>query len=127
MNSSFIDFKATGTLEEALIFDLETTGLDTKKCDIISFHAYSYKDKKYYNLLYKTHAEQIRKVLINHNLYITYNGDGFDIPIISRVFLINFKAVKNLDLLKILIKRGTLIRYGGFKSYSLYNLPTKHQ
>ena len=122
MNSSFIDFKATGTLEEALIFDLETTGLDTKKCDIISFHAYSYKDKKYYNLLYKTHAEQIRKVLINHNLYITYNGDGFDIPIISRVFLINFKAVKNLDLLKILIKRGTLIRYGGFKSYSLYNI-----
>jgi len=122
VTSSFIDKKETNQLNNALVFDLETTGLDINSCDIISFHGYSYLENRYYNLLYKNNKEKILDILLSHNLYITYNGDNFDIPVISRIFGKNFLNIKNLDLLKIIRKRGTLIRYGGFKSNTLYNI-----
>ena len=106
-----------------LVFDLETTGLDTKTCDMISFHAYSYTTKQYYNLLYKQYRDKIKFLLDTHDVYVTYNGDSFDFLILERLYNTRFNnRTTSLDLLKILIKRGTLMKFGGFKSYSLYNI-----
>jgi len=116
----YIDLKQTGT--DILVFDLETDGLDTSSCNIKSFHAFSEKENKYYNLFFNEDWAEIKEILDRHNVFVTYNGDGFDIPIISRVFNTNYYQIKSIDLLKIIKKRGTLIKYGGFKNNRLVTI-----
>jgi len=102
-----------------LVFDLETDDLDINTCNIISFHGYSYREDKYYNLMFKDNKKEIQKILDSHQVYVTYNGDEFDTKIISRVYAKQYNYVKPIDLLKIIKRRGTLIKYGGFKKKSL--------
>jgi len=107
--------------KNVLVFDIETDGLDTSKCNMKSFHAYSYKTKEYYNL-FEEDIQQIKEILIDHHAFVTFNGDQFDIPILERILGLKLRYNRSLDLLKLIRKRESLIRYKGFKSKSLANV-----
>lgn len=112
-----------------LFFDLETTSLDVNKAEIVTFHALSEKNCKRYNLFFKEDKERIRRILDEHDTYVTFNGDNYDIPILDRIynsgvrrFDKSLKNKKNIDLMKVAIRRGTLLIKEGFKSHSLANI-----
>jgi len=105
-----------------LVFDLETDSVDVSKANIVSFHGYSYMTNEYFNLMYKGNEQKIKNILDSHDIFITFNGDEFDIKIISRIYRKNYNYTKDIDLYKIILKRGGLMKYGGFRSNSLKNV-----
>ena len=105
--------------KKLLIFDLETTSVDINTCEIISFHYYSYYFNSYGNLMFKDNEQKIQNLLDFHNIFVTFNGDEFDIKIVSRIYQKKYNYTKPIDLMKICKKRGGLMLYGGFKNNSL--------
>jgi DNA polymerase elongation subunit (family B) len=122
-----------------LIFDLETTGLDSSKDKILLFGYYSYLLNKFDVIEYNdSNINEIRKLIAQHDWFVTYNGNNFD-----NNFLVNNKLIKatvnersfikyynkldgerfnSIDLLDVLKKRETVIKPNGFNNLSLNNV-----
>jgi len=68
----------------------------------------------------KTKEELIKKIDSAHKI-ITFNGEGFDLPILQR-HGVSIQHWQHIDVYNVFKKRAVLIQSGGFKSYSLENL-----
>lgn len=107
-----VEYKnADNLLKKAFFFDIETSGLSHKNCNIISITALFYENNTY--KIYQLFLEHLIdekdmlkyfKELIKHKKYaITYNGNTFDIPFISSKSLklgveLNFDEYIKIDL-----------------------------
>src|SRR3972149_3094632 len=94
--------------KKILTFDLETTGLNINSCEIVSFHYYSYYFNGSGNLMFKDNEQKIQNLLDFHNVFVTFNGDEFDIKILSRIYQKKYNYITSIDLIKICKKRGNL-------------------
>ena len=107
--------------EKILVWDLETNAsVDSETALCRTFHAYSYYTGNYYNWEYTSSVEKIRKILEFHDVFVTFNGREFDIPILQRVMdWDELKYKRNIDLMWVVKKRHTLMKYGGYQRFSM--------
>lgn len=104
-----------------LVMDLETSGLDTKTCDVSIMGAYDPQLDKFFLWKWSDRAKEKTIDLFNqYDCVLTFNGDGFDWPILERLGVTKFSL--KVDVMKLYRCRGTLMRYGGFKSHRLTSL-----
>lgn len=97
-------------LKDSIFFDIETTGLNTRKAKIISITALVYSENFYMYQYFSETSEDERHLiekfinLINtKKIIITYNGNSFDIPFINYKINnyklnFNFKKFNKIDL-----------------------------
>lgn len=98
-------------LKESFFFDIETTGLSHKNCNIISITALLYENNSYkiYQLYCEHRIDEKDMIkyfndLIKHKKYVvTYNGNTFDIPFITNKSIqleldFNFDSFIKIDL-----------------------------
>jgi len=101
--------------EGYLIFDIETDGKDSKKCNLKWFGCYSSKSKIYTLVDYKC-KNYIKNLIKSHKILIGFNSKQFDQPVIKRYLdddnIFNYKV--QLDLWEISAPKGT----GGFGIYN---------
>jgi DNA polymerase elongation subunit (family B) len=105
-----------------LIYDIETETVGSEinpNVDILKFFgAYEYEDKKYHFYSYKE-KDKIKELFKKHRIITNFNGQEFDDIILKRSGLMNNHI--NIDLYKILKKRGQFLKISG-RSFSLKNI-----
>lgn len=101
------------------ILDIETDGLDVSTNKVKVVGILDVETDKYYCLKWRD-PDTILDILKDYEWIITFNGKAFDLPVLERhgaqIYL------KHFDVYQVFKKRGMLLRYGGFKSYSMRNL-----
>ncbi len=91
--------------KSVLVYDIETDSLETDEANLKWFGAYSYKNDEYYVLDY-TQKEDILRLLSQHKVYVGFNNEEFDNPILERMDdTINFTYSPIADLYKISKRR----------------------
>lgn len=103
-----------------LVMDLETKGKQLKvdEAGIAINGMYDPEQERYY--IYKWSDKTARKsqeLFDEAEFVLSFNGDAFDWPILERHGVQKFGL--KFDVMKIYKRRGTLMRYGGFKSHKL--------
>lgn len=95
---------------DILIFDIETDSLDVDSAKMKWFGAYSYVDNKYHLLKY-TQKEEILSLIKRHSVFVGFNSDSFDIPIIENN---GYELIRKnkIDLLDISKKRLPSMKKG---------------
>ena len=127
----------TSLLNSALVFDIETSAnySDGKEISISGnfdqyvtlakckwFGAYSFKTKKEYYLETSKNQQKIMDLLESHNVYIGFNSEEFDYPILVNNGLIDPKQkINHIDCMKIL-GSSKFIDKKGFKYKDRGNL-----
>lgn len=128
-------------LSKSLFFDIETTGLNAKYNRVISINSlYCKNETLYINQLFSNNEndEEIvlrsfLDILKNFDTIITYNGNSFDLPFLSKRINYNsldftFDSYCKLDLLKeirILKSKITLNNYKLKTVENYFNIPRK--
>lgn len=122
--------KYNGIFEQAVFFDIETTGLSHKFSNIISITLLLYIEKKFkiYQLFCENKPDE--KTLLNHfkNLVegkkylITYNGNSFDIPFVTYKNILHGINIDFNEFIKIDLYND--IRHLNYK-FNLHNLKLK--
>lgn len=99
--------KPDGWKESALVWDIETTPISEGHTTIFRvFGAYSYKYKKYY---LTTNEDLMVRLLKEHDIFITYNGKGFDLPVLYDNYPFLMEELKykyHVDMLEVLKDRA---------------------
>lgn len=126
--------------KKVLVFDIETTGFDFQKDNILLFSYYSYLyDEQNVLEFNEENKKEIIDLINAHEWFIGYNSNEFDNRFLAAKNIINENKVSyadngyffnklnkckfnSIDLLNILRKRQTTIKYGGFTSLSLDNV-----
>jgi DNA polymerase elongation subunit (family B) len=83
-------------VEPVLIFDIETDSSNVEIANCKIFTAISYPSKQRYFLTYKE-LDKIASLISSHKIFITFNGNDFDIPILEKLG-ISFEYKMSRDL-----------------------------
>jgi len=96
-----------GWKQSALVWDIETTPIRDNHPTIFRvFGAYSYKYDKYY---LTTNEELMIRLLKEHDIFITYNGKDFDLPVLYQNYPFLQEDLKykfHVDMLEVLKNRA---------------------
>jgi DNA polymerase elongation subunit (family B) len=118
-----------------LVYDVETDSLDTETAKIKFFGAYSYLHGQHYNLLFKGNEKEIKELIKEHKVLVSFNGKTYDNPIIKNNLdddnIFEYKVM--VDLYEISAQKGNgdygrynknkLIQMGyKLKNFSLKNI-----
>ncbi len=89
-----------------VVFDIETSNIfqevgsnNPVDLDISVVCIYEYENDKYSSFTQEQFGE-LWKIIENTDMFITYNGDHFDIPLLNKYYLGDLLKIKSLDLLK---------------------------
>ena len=89
-----------------IVFDIETTNFftDTGSTDPVSLDMscvciYDYETDTYLSFTKET-LKDLWPIFEKADMFITYNGDHFDIPILNKYYSGDLTKIKSLDLLK---------------------------
>jgi DNA polymerase elongation subunit (family B) len=104
-----------------VIIDIETDSLNINTAKVKVFGAYDVEEDKYFIMQCTTqHIGQINEFLKNYDWFITFNGEEFDLPIMTRNGIIIPNVYNHIDLFIITkFKRSTMLNKDGFQSFSL--------
>lgn len=88
------------SINDCLIFDLETNSLDVETAKIKFFGFYSYKYMKYF-ILRDSESELAQRLISEHKVLVGFNCKSFDIPILeNNGFDVQYKIV--FDCMRVL-------------------------
>jgi len=89
-----------------LVFDIETSNIFSEVAsnnpvdlDISVVCVYEYENDKYSSFTQEQFGD-LWKIIENTDMFITYNGDHFDIPLLNKYYPGDLMKIKSLDLLK---------------------------
>ncbi|MEK7635233.1 MAG: ribonuclease H-like domain-containing protein [Patescibacteria group bacterium] len=89
-----------------IVFDIETSNIfqevgsnNPVDLDISVVGIYEYENDKYSTFTQEEFGE-LWKIIENTDMFITFNGDHFDIPLLNKYYSGDLLKVKSLDLLK---------------------------
>lgn len=89
-----------------IVFDIETSNIfqdvgsnDPADLSISVVGIYEY-DKNKYTAFVQEEFGQLWKIIEDIDMFITFNGDHFDIPLLNKYYPGNILKIKSLDLLK---------------------------
>lgn len=89
-----------------LVFDIETSNIfqevgsnDPADLDISVVCIYDYESDKYSSFL-KEDFSKLWPIIENTDVFITFNGDHFDIPLLDKYYPGDLFKIKSVDLLK---------------------------
>jgi len=94
--------------EDALIIDIETTGLDSEEDEVKLIGAYSTKTRCYYEIK-KDEITSLQQLTDAHYYLVGYNIEGFDLPFLHRLGLETSRN-KIIDLYKAVKTRQPQIK-----------------
>lgn len=83
--------------------DIETTGISREHCAITTIALYD--GREIFTFVQGDNLDSLPKLLNRYEMIITYNGKGFDIPIMERTFNMKIRQA-HLDLRPILAALG---------------------
>ena len=93
-----------------VVFDVETLNTfqevgsnNPADLDVSVVGIYEYEKDKYSTFVLEEFNE-LWKIIENADMFITFNGDHFDVPLLNKYYPGDLLKVKNLDLLKEMIK-----------------------
>jgi len=89
-----------------IVFDIETSNIfqevgsnNPADLDISVVGIYEYEGDKYSTFTQEEFGE-LWKIIENADMFITFNGDHFDIPLLNKYYSGDLSKIKSLDLLK---------------------------
>jgi len=89
-----------------IVFDIETSNIfqdvgsnDPVDLDISVVCVYEYENDKYSSFTEEQFGD-LWKIIERTDMFITYNGDHFDIPLLNKYYPGDLFKIKSLDLLK---------------------------
>lgn len=88
-------------INDVLVLDIETDGLDTNTANTKFFGCYSYREQKYY-LVHGSETHHIKYLLESHRVHVGFNSDSFDMKILEREHPDETMYKTRIDLLKVL-------------------------
>ena len=99
--------KQDGWKETTLVWDIETTKIKDGEIPVFRvFGAYSYKHNQYF---ITTNEDLMFRLLKEHDIYITYNGKDFDLPVLYENYPFLQEELKykfHTDMLEVLKDRA---------------------
>jgi DNA polymerase elongation subunit (family B) len=107
--------------DKILFLDIETDSLNIEDANLKFIGCMNEKGEVWMaEWNEKTKEELIKKIDTAHKI-ITFNGENFDLPILSR-HGVNIPRWQSIDVFSVFKTRAVLLKPGGYKSYSLKNL-----
>ena len=82
-----------------IVFDIETSNIFSADLDISVVCVYEYENDKYSSFTEEQFGD-LWKIIEKTDMFITYNGDHFDIPLLNKYYPGDLLKIKSLDLLK---------------------------
>jgi uncharacterized protein YprB with RNaseH-like and TPR domain len=108
--------------QKLLILDIETSSLDVETAKIKFIGVYDIEKKENRLLIFNdVGLKSLQDYIKQYDFIITFNGEQFDLPILKN-HGITIPHWKHIDLYNVFKKRASLLRSGGYKSYSLDNI-----
>jgi len=93
--------------DDVLIFDVETTSLDTASAVMKFFGAFSFKYNQYY-FFTNEHHKEIQDLINGHRVVVGYNSRNYDISVMENdINKYNFEYKIRIDLMRVLFQPET--------------------
>lgn len=109
-----------------LIYDIETSSLNTEEAKIKWFGAWSYLHEAYYLIPYVGNEKEIKKIIKEHKILVGFNNKEYDNLIIQNNYdddaFFEYKVI--LDLLEMSAPKGGK-EYGKFRKNRLAQMGIK--